>query len=369
MISGDRRILQGEGGPFLQTLDALRQHWEHIDVIVPKPVTLAPTYRCEDTSHSIFPNVTFHPSPWSYAWQARWIRRRGRELIREHAYACITVQAYFPPLLSWGAQWLGRTSRTPLVAEIHGDPCSLVRQVPGVRAITRWLMTRHLRSYACVRVVSEHLRQTMEHWGVPPARLSVVPAIYLDLEIFRPQPNAAVRYDACFCGRLVAGKGLETTLEALAQLPGATLLVIGDGPRRAWAMQRASEPDLVGRVTFAGWVSEPRDLASHLCQARCLVVASAHEGGPRVAFEALACGVPVVSTRVGRLAEVMIDEQSGLWFDGSPAHLATQLKRLQEDEDLRAHLITAGQQITRTLERQQAIARYAQFLQAACASS
>jgi len=97
-------------------------------------------------------------------------------------------------------------------------------------------------------------------------------------------------------GRLSAQKDFSTLLKAFAllrQTNNARLLILGDGAERSSLMKLAEELDIVGDLTMPGFVSNPYKFIRH---SSLFVLSSAYEGLPNVLIEALAIGVPVVST-------------------------------------------------------------------------
>ncbi|OGR95850.1 MAG: hypothetical protein A2V88_13220 [Elusimicrobia bacterium RBG_16_66_12] len=127
-------------------------------------------------------------------------------------------------------------------------------------------------------------------------------------------PRADRRADAAdesrriiFAGRLERGKGLDVLLVAFRDMlkkhPGTSIIldIAGDGPQRSVLEEQVREIGLGGNVVFRGWLESEDALSSFFDRADVLVVpTSTHpEGLPRVIEEALACGVPVVATRVG----------------------------------------------------------------------
>jgi glycosyltransferase involved in cell wall biosynthesis len=157
-------------------------------------------------------------------------------------------------------------------------------------------------------------------------------------------------------------KGLVTVITALAALPGATLLVVGDGPQRAAAEAHAARLGIADRVTFAGWVPGPTDIADALRSAKVFVLNSLSEGGPRVLLEAMACGLPVATTRVGVAPETVTEGVNGTFHDGTAAGLAAALKPLLADDALRATMGVAGRAVAERYEYGKNIAAYAGYL-------
>jgi glycosyltransferase involved in cell wall biosynthesis len=136
-------------------------------------------------------------------------------------------------------------------------------------------------------------------------------------------------------GRLIPLKDLSTLFRALKRMvnPPPTRL-IGDGPlHAALAAEAAGLP-----VTFAGRMA-PETLPDEYRRARVLVMTSTSEGMPNVILEAMASGVPVVSTPVGSIPDVVKPDTTGFLFPvGDDAALAGHLERLFTDDALRDRL-------------------------------
>ena len=129
-----------------------------------------------------------------------------------------------------------------------------------------------------------------------------------------PGPRERAGGYALYVGRLSEEKGLSVLLRAWDNLPAHRLLhVVGDGPERlraeAGMRQRAAS-----NIVFHG--SLPRDQTIALVkEASFLVVPSlCYEGFPMVIAEAMACGTPVICSRLGAMAEIVADRVTGLHF-------------------------------------------------------
>jgi len=137
-----------------------------------------------------------------------------------------------------------------------------------------------------------------------------------------PASNSARLIIVC---RQERGKGIETVIEALPLIlqsfPDATLDVVGDGAELSNFKQLAVAHKVGGQVSFHGKVDHARVLQL-LQQADLFCYPTASEGFPKAVLEALACGLPVVTTRVSVLPE-LIDTGSGLLLkEVTPAALA-----------------------------------------------
>lgn len=360
MISGDRSMLAGKQGAFWYTLEALSREWERIDVICPR-VPDAPE------AASFFGNVYFHPSPYPLWRQHRWIMTRGLQLTALYRYAVMTVHEYPPFYNGIGARHLSEESGVPYVLEVHhlvGYPVAASLAEWIGRVMSRVYLPWAIRKASAVRVVSKATAGTLIGWKAPEEKIRVVPSFYLDRQLIESidhEPH--VQHDVVFCGRLVANKGVPELLKAIALLPRATLLVIGDGPERARLEALAKNLKIAHRVEFRGWLPTQRDVLRAICSAKMLVMNSSSEGGPRVPLEAMAAGMPVIVTRVGVMPDVIIDGVNGFFTTGDAEDLAAKIDRLATHADLRHAIGAEATHILERFERGRLIGQYARFLQ------
>jgi D-inositol-3-phosphate glycosyltransferase len=200
-------------------------------------------------------------------------------------------------------------------------------------------------------------QQMIRHYGEH-APIVVIPG-GVDLERFRPLPTMAARAElglraeekvVLFVGRIQRLKGLEVLLRAFARLGDldARLLIVGGRPgtspesREITRLQHlATRLGVAERTQFLGAVAHA-ELPTYYSAADVSVMPSSYESFGLVAVESLACGTPVVATRVGGLRSIVRDGETGLLVPWRDAELfAERLRRVLTDEALRAHL--AGQ--------------------------
>ena len=116
----------------------------------------------------------------------------------------------------------------------------------------------------------------------------------------------------CYVGRLSAAKALPDLLAAFASVAGAKrdalLVIAGDGPLAPMVRATVRRAGSGGRVRLTGWLDDPRPLYA---AADCLVLSSRVEGMPGVVLEAMASGLPVVSTDAAGCCEVVVDGRTG----------------------------------------------------------
>lgn len=142
-------------------------------------------------------------------------------------------------------------------------------------------------------------------------------------------------------GRLSHEKGHAHLIRALSSCRESTrLVIVGDGPERR-ALERLARTQRAGRsVIFAGMTSE---VAPFYGMADVFVLPSLSEGSPCALLEAMACGLPVVATRVGGVPEIAADGRSALLVPPSdPTALGLAIDRLLGDPNLGARLGSAA---------------------------
>ena len=116
-------------------------------------------------------------------------------------------------------------------------------------------------------------------------------------------------------------------IEALRDLPGWTLLVVGEGPERPRLAALAAQPGITGRVRLLG--ARPQaDLPALYGAADALVLASSREGWANVLLEAMACGTPVVATNIWGNPEVVRAPAAGVIVERDAAAIAEGVRRL-----------------------------------------
>ncbi len=366
MISGDRSVPSGKKGAFWYTLEELSKHFERIDIICPRiPDAKA---AINPDAMTFFGNAHFHPAPGGLFSQPNWIIKKGMQLHALFHHEVMTVHEYPPFYNGLGARrLLKRIKDMGSVLEIHHlvgypVPASVVERMG--RTMSRQHLPASIKHFDAVRTVNKRTAETLIKWGVEKAKVFVVPSFYLDHTTFAhiEQPRTK-QYDVVFCARLVANKGLDRVLRAVAKIPRATLLVIGDGPERKKSEALTKQLDITERVEFRGWLDSQEDVLHALVTAKIFVMNSLSEGGPRIALEAMACGMPVIATRVGVMEDVIEDGKNGLFTTGEPEDLALTIERLIGDGALREQIGTEAKAILSRFEREKLIAQYARFLQ------
>lgn len=253
--------------------------------------------------------------------------------------------------------------RAQLVLTVHGE---------GGLGMAGW-EGRYLRAVArrgVVVAVSVATRDALRRAGWRGATgIEVIPN-GVDTERFRPRERAAWEtLPGCRAGEQVIGvvarlapeKDHATLLRAFREVAArnslARLVLVGDGPLRRELERQADVLGIWPRVTFLG---DRADVADLLPRIDLFWLPSRREGLSLVLLEAMACGLPVVATRVGGNSEVVLPGWTG-WLvpPGDPRALAEALLALLADPERRRAFGRAGRQrVVAAFRRDQMIARY-----------
>ncbi len=206
----------------------------------------------------------------------------------------------------------------------------------------------------CHRIVAATEKGKYElasYYGASPEKISVIPC-GVNLELFRHLDKEEARRNLgfngddiiLFVGRIDPLKGIDRLLMALPKLNGQKpkLLVIGgdeDSRPEVERLQRLSRSlHIQDSVTFAGIV-EQKELPLYYSAADVCVIPSYYESFGLVALESLACGTPIVATRVGGMESVIHQGQNGYMVeDNAPVRLAERIAALlsQQEVDIKS---------------------------------
>jgi N-acetyl-alpha-D-glucosaminyl L-malate synthase BshA len=245
----------------------------------------------------------------------------------------------------------GRTPRT--ITTLHGTDITLVGSDPSYRRVVAF----SIEQSDAVTTVSGSLRaDTIAALGVQ-HEIDVIPN-FLDCAEYRRRPDAALRarlcppdrYDALVIhvSNLRPVKRVDVALDVFRRIRGrvrARFVVAGDGPVREEVERQAADTGIGDDVAFLG---EQDDLVALLSVSDLFLLPSIQESFGLAALEAMACGVPVVASRVGGLPEIIEDGVAG--FTCSPDDVAGMAERgvsLLTDSGLHARIADAAAALVR----------------------
>ncbi len=257
------------------------------------------------------PKIGMHLAPLLLYLGAR--RAAKRLLAEGYAFDLIDAHYFYPDGVA--AALLGRELGKPVVITARGTDVNLIGDFPLPRRMILWAARRA----AGIVTVCEALRTRLIELGADGRQIRTL-RNGVDLVRFHPRDrdDARRRYGVdgaapvlLSVGHLIERKGHHLVIAALAQLPGAKLLIAGDGPERAALELLAARQGVVERVRFLGHMAHD-ELAAIYSAADLLVLASSREGWANVLLEAMACGTPVVASNVWGTPEVVADPAAGL---------------------------------------------------------
>ncbi len=259
----------------------------------------------------------------------------------------------------WGLSGLRLAKRNsiPLVLEVNA-PLAYEQQHYGsgltCPPLARWVEGVVWRKADLVIAVSDWLRIRLEQAGVAPESIRVLPNA-VDTRLFRPDVdgeevrrrfNLGGKFVVGWVGTFKAWHGVELLLAAFQSLyqaeRSAHLLLVGDGPLRPLLEERAQRVGLGSAVTFARGAPHeeiPRYLAAMDVAVAPYPALEQFYYSPLKLFEYMAAGRAVVASRVGQVADLVVDGLTGLLFEpGDQDGLLDRLRRLQQDAALRGEL-------------------------------
>ena len=279
----------------------------------------------------LFPKVGMTSAPLLMALASIGLFRR---IIAEgFDFDAIDAHYYYPDGVAAAllARWLGK----PLTITARGTDLNLIPQYAAPRQMMQWAAGQADASIG----VCAALVDVLKSWNLDPAKLHVM-RNGVDLVRFHPMPQAEVRRALSLdgaplllsVGHLIERKGHHVVVAAmpavLAAHPGARLLVIGEGEERVRLQTQIDALGLGERVRLTGALPNEQ-LAQWYSAADALVLASSREGWANVLLESMACGTPVVATRIWGTPEVVTPASGGELFDQrAPGPLADAVLRL-----------------------------------------
>ena len=284
--------------------------------------------------YALPPKIGMNAAPYALALGALSTVRR---IIQEgFDFDLIDAHYYYPDGVAAGflAAWLGK----PFIVTARGSDINLIAHY----ARPRRLMEKTANAARASIGVSAALVDRMTALGFPGERLRVL-RNGVDLQRFAPEDRVRARERLGLknlpghrillsVGNLVELKGHDLAVRSLTQLDEVFhLVIVGSGPERQNLHDLAHRLGLADRVFFAGSVDNA-ELKWWYSAANALVLCSSREGWPNVLLEAMACGLPVVATRVGGVPEIVATPVAGRLIERrDPGVLTEAIKALFSD--------------------------------------
>ena len=357
-------LASGKKGAFYNTLEEFHKYWERVDIICSR-------VKGEKLKvKSLFGNVYVHVSPWPLIFHPLWFLKKGIQIYKEQKFDLMTVHEFPPFYNGIGARLLWHKIKVPYILEIFHIPGH--PRAAGIKeVIYKFLFKLFIRFDAskakAVRVMNQkQVPDFLIKAGVPQKKLVYIPAIYVDLDIFK-QMNVPKEYDLIFVGRLEKNKGIDLLLKAIEfsisnfQFP-IKCLIVGSGSLMKNLKFKIQNSKLRDNILLHGWAKDSHEVAKLINKSKVLIMPSYNEGGPRVVIEAMACGVPVLATSVGIVPDVIKDRESGRIIDWNAEDVAAKLKELLSNAEEYDKYKHAGLEVAKQFEKRVTIKNYADKL-------
>lgn len=249
--------------------------------------------------------------------------------IRRHKIK--TIVLIYPIGYAWPFLFLRRVNNIRIIASLHGND---VTKFESYQAPLRWLIRQVLRSSDAIIACAKHLETKAQEIGFESKlNIHLIPNC-VDGTHFVPPPPNYIRSDTrptfIHVSNFASKKRTIDIIEAFGdqRISGARLIMVGDGVDRVAAMDRSTSLGISDRVQFVGM---QKDIRPFLWEADAFVLASDDEGAPLVLLEAMACGLPWVSTAWGPAAMLPPGECGLVVPPRSPNLLADAIVELIKD--------------------------------------
>lgn len=273
--------------------------------------------------------------------------RRARDLMREHGVRCVMSQEPF--MLGLIAHLLTRKGKGVFSVGIYGtDTSNVFFRTESLKHRLYTLISRFIlpRATAIQTDGPETVDRLRAAYGDKVFFKPMIPA-NIDVLGARDHVSSEGLLKILFIGRFVAQKNIPLLVDVIEQtnrqIPGKVhFTAVGTGPEHDWFKGEIGTRGLLGVCSVLGAVSR-EEVADLVVNHDALLIVSYYEGFPRVFMEAAVVGMPVITTDVGGVKDLIVDGESGfVWPQGSSAQeIAQSIKRLAEDRALLASFSSA----------------------------
>jgi glycosyltransferase involved in cell wall biosynthesis len=270
-----------------------------------------------------------------------------RRIIEEEAIDVVNAHTPVPGLADAAQRAAGAK---PFVLTYHAGPMrkNVAAVNIGLRAYERFVVPYTVRRSSFLICSSAYVREFLETFPHDTPTAVIPPGVNVRHYGYAPYTDRKGLLFVAALERATNYKALDSLIEAVASLAtqGETigLDVLGDGDARPEYEAQCRGLGVSDLVTFHG-AADPRKLAHFYQRAAALVLPSRHDSFPTVILEAMACGTPVIASRVGGIPTFVHDDRNGLLIEpGSSTDIVSAVKRLLADRELGVSLGAAGRQ-------------------------
>ena len=231
--------------------------------------------------------------------------------------------------------------RRPFVVFHHGWNWDELKQIEQSTFLRRWLFALHNRAGGII-VCSKAFRDALIKNGVDADRIHIITTMF-DGKRLKPRdldnlPDPTKNPMVLFMARFVKEKGVYELIESMTLLkdefPNLKILMGGDGAEMEGMKAHAKKLGVDDQVLFPGYI-RGNDKVKAFAEASIFILPSYFwEGLPNAAIEAMGSGLPIISTRVAGLPEVMDDPENGFYLDEvTPEDIAEKVRTMLRDPD------------------------------------
>lgn len=281
--------------------------------------------------YPVLPKVGMNVAPMLLANAAK--PTIARLIDEGYDFDLIDAHYFYPDGVA--AAMLGKYFNKPLVITARGSDITLFPQYRLPRRMITWAAKR---AGAVITVCNALKDEMVGSLGVDADRVTSL-RNGVDLQLFQPGERAEASgrpFTLLTVGHLVPVKAQELIIRAMPLIDAARLVVVGDGPDRDMLEALTRRLGLTDRVTFLGALAQA-ELKHQYASADALVLASSREGWANVLLESMACGTPVVASRVWGTPEVVAAPEAGvLMNERTPQGLAEAVEALRANYPDRA---------------------------------
>lgn len=270
-----------------------------------------------------------------------------RTLAKKNRTEQLIISAQDPLEIGWLSWLLSWYQHTRLHIQVHGDYFGTgwvgYSPVRWVRRFLAWILLQRAPS---IRVVSERIKYSLVVRGIRESKITVLP-IRPELENFllhTARYHEAPPYTFLFVGRLASEKNIARIIRAFAkvrlQYPDVYLKLVGSGACEYSLRMCARDLNIADALTWVPWT---QDVVQEMEHSDVFVLASKHEAYGLVLLEAMAVGLPLITTDVGCVGEVVHDTVHGtVVYDTSDDAYAEAMMHMITDSVFRKKCGTNG---------------------------
>lgn len=368
ILSGDADISRGKKNAFFEMLSEFRKHWTKISIITPSNEI--------GKEIALFDNVRLYPSAHSrkmhldFFLHKRFIIGAAGKIYAHDPFQIIAAHAIPPAFIQVEA---GKTlheiyPKTRLIMEIFHIP-GWPRHSGFKELVLRLITGRYLQKTATlvskIRVINNReVPEYLAKLGIIKNKIKVIPAFNLDFRIFKPLNLVKKNNRFIWVGRFDANKGIDLLIAALdiakAEIPDIFLQIIGSGKLKNYLEKEVKNRNLVNNVEIIEWLATREELVRSYNESIGHIMTSYNEGGPRVSLEAMACGIPTISTKVGIVNEIIKSGINGFLVDWKANDIAKAIIWVAQNKAKAQKIGAAGAKTVAHFELTKSVSNYAE---------